>query len=155
MATHEAKPMPPANGCGHDLDGFLRGGLPRDAVRALVRHLLTGCPACREVGRRAWELSEGEEPYMEQINAAQEQLWEIVDELESLRFRLLGVQASLPEPAADPTPQGLEKDLETMDRRTEIRAVIGCVLNDFVASAIGDLRDVAALPDSEAAEESA
>jgi hypothetical protein len=148
MATHEAKPMPPAppNGCGHDLDGFLRGELPRDAVRALVRHLLTGCPACREVGRRAWELSDGEEPYMEQINAAQEQLWEIVDELESLRFRLLGVQASLPEPAADSTAPGLMDDLETMDLRTEIRAVIGCVLTDCLASAIGDLRDAAALP---------
>jgi hypothetical protein len=92
---------------------------------------------------------------MADIDEAQEQLWEIVGDLVAIKFRLLGVQASLPEPAADPTPQGLEKDLETMDRRTEIRAVIGCVLNDFVASAIGDLRDVAALPDSEAAEESA
>jgi hypothetical protein len=146
MATHEAKPTPPTNGCGHDLEGFLRGELPRDAMRALVRHLLTGCPGCREVGRRAWELSEGEEPYMEQINAAREQLREIAGDLETIRFRLLGVQASLPEPAADGAAPGLMDDLEAMDLCTEIRAVIGCVLTDCVAAAIGDLRDAAALP---------
>jgi hypothetical protein len=158
MAIHEAKPIlpaPSAGSCGHDLAGFLRGELPRHAVRALVRHLLTGCPACLQVGRQVWELSEGEEPCMEEINAAQEQLWEIVDELKALSFRLMGVQASLPEPAADGTPQGIVNDLERMDLRTELRSVIGCVLNDCVAPAIRDLRDAAALPAGDSEREEA
>ncbi len=36
----------------------MRGELPREEVRAVVRHLLAGCPACREVTRRLWALGE-------------------------------------------------------------------------------------------------
>jgi hypothetical protein len=129
-----------------DLESFLRGALPRDAVRALVRHLLTGCPACLRVTRRAWELFQGGNGFMVEIDAAQEQLWEIVGELEAIRFRLLGVQASLTEPAADGTLQDVMEDVEGMDLPLEIRSVIGCVLSDCVAPAIRDLRDAAALP---------
>jgi hypothetical protein len=149
MATPEAKPNRPApsvDGCGHDLDGFLRGALPRGAVRALVRHLLTGCPACLRVTCRAWDLSQGRNPFMADVDAAQEQLWEIVGELEAVKFRLLGVQACLTETAADSTVRDLVEDVEVMDLPTEIRSVIGCVLSDCVAPAIRDLRDVAALP---------
>jgi hypothetical protein len=152
MQRHEAKPIqsaPALDACGHDLAGFLRGELPRDAVRALVRHLLTGCLACVQVTRRIWELSEGGEIFMAEIDTAREQLREIVGDLESIKFRLLGVQASLPEPAADGTARGLVEDIEEMDLLTEIRAVIGCVLNDCVAPAIGDLREAAALAASD------
>jgi hypothetical protein len=62
----------------------------------------------------------------------------------------LGVQASLPEPAADGTVRGFVEDIEEMDLLTEIRSVIGCVLNDCMAPAIGDLRAAAAFPASEA-----
>jgi hypothetical protein len=59
--------------------------------------------------------------------AAEAQLREIADALEALRFRLLGVQASLP-------PSCLERDplqeQDEMDTATEIRAVVGCVLED-------------------------
>lgn len=42
---------------------FMHGGrLPREEVRALVRHLLTGCPQCVEVTRRFWSL--GSEPLL-------------------------------------------------------------------------------------------
>jgi hypothetical protein len=150
MEGHEAKAD-----CDHDLDGFLRGALPRDAVRALVRHLLTGCPACFRVTRRAWELSQGRNVFMVEIDAAQEQLWEIVGELEAIRFRLLGVQASLTEPAADSTLPDFVEDIEAMDLPLEIRSVIGCVLNDCVAPAIRDLQDVASLPSPEPEDEGA
>ncbi len=36
------------------LERFMRGELPRSQVAALVRHLLTGCPQCREVTGRLW-----------------------------------------------------------------------------------------------------
>jgi hypothetical protein len=144
MASPEAKAD-----CGHDRDGFLRGALPRDAVRALVRHLLTGCPACLWVTRRAWELSQGRNVFMVEVDAAQEQLWEIVGELEALRFRLLGVQASLTEQAADGTLRDFVEDVQVMDLPLEIRSVIGCILSDCVAPAIRDLRNVAALPSPE------
>jgi hypothetical protein len=146
MQGHAAKPLPPApavGACGHDLAGFVRGELPRDAVRAMVRHLLTGCPVCVQETRRMWELSEGGEIFMAEIDAAREQLREIVGDLESIRFRLLGVQASLPQPVAEGTVRGFVEDIEEMDLLTEIRSVIGCVLNDCVAPAIGDLREAA------------
>lgn len=75
---------------------------------------------------------------------AQEQLREVVRELEGARFRLLGVQASLP-----PAPMELVSFVEDeeMDTRTEIRAVIQCVLDDFLGPAIRDLRKVGALPE--------
>jgi hypothetical protein len=41
-----------------ELERFFRGELPREEVHPLVRHLLAGCPACREVTRRLWELGE-------------------------------------------------------------------------------------------------
>lgn len=40
------------------LERFLRGQLPRTEVRDIVRHLLTGCPRCREETRRLWKFAE-------------------------------------------------------------------------------------------------
>jgi len=37
----------------HELKAFLRGELGRSEVRAIVRHLLAGCPRCAEVTRQA------------------------------------------------------------------------------------------------------
>jgi hypothetical protein len=39
---------------------FVRGELPRNEVREVVRHLMTGCAACLLVTRRVWEL--GDQP---------------------------------------------------------------------------------------------
>jgi hypothetical protein len=41
---------------GRQLARFMNGDgeLPRDETRALVRHLLAGCPRCVEVTRRLW-----------------------------------------------------------------------------------------------------
>lgn len=74
---------------------------------------------------------------------AQEQLRAIAADLEAIRFRLLGVRASLPVPAAEPAMLVGELD---MDCSTEMRAVIECVLNDFIGSAIRDLRAAADYP---------
>ncbi|HEX4498061.1 MAG TPA: hypothetical protein VIE43_20460 [Thermoanaerobaculia bacterium] len=69
--------------------------------------------------------------------AAETQLRDIADALEALRFRLLGVQASLP-------PSSLERDPlqeeDEMDTATEIRAVVGCVLEDRIEPALQELR---------------
>jgi hypothetical protein len=71
--------------------------------------------------------------------AAEAQLREIADALEALRFRLLGVQASLP-------PSSLERDplreVDEMDTATEIRAVVGCVLEDRIEPALQELRNL-------------
>jgi hypothetical protein len=76
--------------------------------------------------------------------AARAQVRKIVSDLEDLKLRLLGVQASLPEPAAE----SLElEDEEDMDPSLEMRSVISCVLNDSIGPAIRDLRDVADPPE--------
>jgi len=65
MAMQEAKPSPPglsAHPEERELQAFLRGELPRDEVRAIVRHLLTACPACRRVTGRLWALAGDDEP---------------------------------------------------------------------------------------------
>jgi hypothetical protein len=46
---------------------FMRvGGLPREEVRAIVRHLLTGCPRCVEVTRRLWNLGDAPPLHLEE-----------------------------------------------------------------------------------------
>ena len=71
---------------------------------------------------------------------AKEQLREIIAELEAIRFRLLGIQASLSASPAERFPP-LEGD--ELDPEAEIRAVIGCVLDDSIRPAIRDLRNMA------------
>jgi hypothetical protein len=73
--------------------------------------------------------------------AAREQLGEIVRDLEAMRFRLFGVEASLP---AAPSELFRHLDIEEMAAPTEIRTVIKCVLEDYIEPAIRDLRKVAA-----------
>jgi hypothetical protein len=71
---------------------------------------------------------------------AQEQVRAIANELEGIRFRLLGVRASLDVPAEEPVMLAGEMD---MDVSTEVRTVIECVVNDFIGAAIRDLREAA------------
>lgn len=74
-------------------------------------------------------------------DAARAQLREIAAALETLRFRLLGVQASLPPSSLEETP-ALETD--EMDAPTEIRTTIGCVLEDRIGPAIRALQEASA-----------
>jgi hypothetical protein len=46
-----------------ELQRFLRGEVSRDEARAILRHLLTGCPECVAVTRPLWGLAKrGIEP---------------------------------------------------------------------------------------------
>jgi hypothetical protein len=71
------------------------------------------------------------------LAGARRELRSVAEELESLQFRMLGVLGTLPESATEAT----DEDLEAMDATAEIRAVIGCVLNDCIGPAVRDLRD--------------
>jgi hypothetical protein len=81
-----------------------------------------------------------------EINAestARGQLRRIVVRLEELRLQLLGLQATLPEPAAE---RERLADLEILDAGAEIRAAIGCVLADRIGPALRDLAILGADP---------
>ena len=76
---------------------------------------------------------------------ARAQLRDITAELETIRFRLLGVQASLPPSDLESTPL---LELDEMDSTTELRTAIGCVLEDRIGPAIRALQAVtASLPE--------
>jgi hypothetical protein len=79
---------------------------------------------------------------------AREQLRGIATDLEAIRLRLLGLQASLP---ASPAERFRLLEEEALDTGAEIRAVIGCVLHDRIQPAIEDLRGVAASSEVEVA----
>jgi hypothetical protein len=78
---------------------FLRGAASQEERRAIVRHLLTGCPECVAVTRPVWKLmrSRRGEPMEDEVTAAHTELLLIIQDVETLRYRLLGVRASLPE----------------------------------------------------------
>jgi hypothetical protein len=73
--------------------------------------------------------------------AAQEELQKIAAELETIQTRLQEVHAALPEPPREDAQK--DQDEDEMDIATEVRSVIECVLNDWIRSAIRDLREVA------------
>lgn len=68
----------------------------------------------------------------------------IVEALESIRWRLLGVQFSLPEPIGETVR--LQEVADELGPAAELRTVIQCVLNDSLRPAIEDLWEVADLP---------
>lgn len=77
---------------------------------------------------------------MNEIEAAQGQIREIVRELKLLKLRLSGVVASLSPSPAETSPL---LDVEPADLKTEIRSVVECVMNDSLGPAIRDLEEVA------------
>jgi hypothetical protein len=92
----------------------------------------------RSEGRR------GKGPDPQEVEAAaRAQLGEIGRALEAVRFRLLGVEATLPAGALELIDLIEE---EEMDTRTEIRSVIQHVLDAMVEPAVRSLRAVAAPP---------
>jgi hypothetical protein len=68
--------------------------------------------------------------------AAQAELRGIVEELDSVRARLVDIHARLPVP---PEETAMLLGEEEMDVATEVRSVIECVLNDSLQPAIRDL----------------
>ncbi|HEV8582077.1 MAG TPA: hypothetical protein VGX68_23660 [Thermoanaerobaculia bacterium] len=69
----------------------------------------------------------------------QEQIRDIARELEGIRYRLLGVEGTLP-----PGPGELARLLEEeeMDSRTEVRAALQHTVRDLIEPAIRNLRDL-------------
>lgn len=79
---------------------------------------------------------------MTDVEAARAEIREILRELKPLKFRLLGVAASLPPSPAETSPL---PDVEPADPRTEIRSIVECVVNDSLGPAIRDLDGVSSL----------
>lgn len=78
---------------------------------------------------------------MIEVEAAQAQIRQIAGDLKGIRFRLLGVLASLP-------PAWLERDrdsvdIELIEPQEEIIAILQCVIQDNIGPAIQDLDRVA------------
>lgn len=73
-----------------------------------------------------------------ELASARRELLKIADDLETIAFRLRGVQAILRESLAE-SVQLL--DIAEMEPDTELRSVIDCVLKDSIGTAIRDLRD--------------
>lgn len=71
---------------------------------------------------------------------AREHLRQIVLTLESVRLQLLGLQVSLPEPAAERIEL---LDVEDMDASAVLRTGISCTLTDWIDPAISNLRNLA------------
>ena len=83
---------------------------------------------------------------MTPLTTAQRQLHKVEDTLETLQLTMLGIQGTLPEPAAEPVRL---MDVEGMDAAMELRAVIGCLLNDYIGPVLRDLRKALAVTESE------
>ena len=62
LIGREPEPETPAVRQDHphpkQLERFMLGRLSRPEVAVVVRHLLTGCPACLQVTRRLWDLGD-------------------------------------------------------------------------------------------------
>jgi len=164
IVPKEARPL---DGGSHPdpprLERFLKGQLPRTAIREIVRHLLTGCPRCSEVTRRFWTLGDltprdpkpqeptGRGSSMRLLRwrdsrmtdaeaAAQAELREIIELLGTLCARLESLHERLPVP---PQETAMLVGEEEMDVATEVRAVIECVLHDSLQPTLRDLQEAA------------
>lgn len=77
---------------------------------------------------------------MKGLDAARIQLQRVVEDLQAVRYRLVGLLASVP-----PTRQETTKeDLDDVDAATEIRAAIASCLRDNLDPLIRDLSTAAA-----------
>ena len=73
------------------------------------------------------------------LKVAQGQLREIVRDLEAIKLRLVGVEATLP-PSSTEIDRLEDVGTGETDLVAELHSVIQCVLNDSLQPAIGDLR---------------
>lgn len=61
----------------------------------------------------------------------------VLEQMEGVRWQLLGIKLSLPEP---PPEKSLEDVSDDWDAVTELRTIIECVLDDDLRPALEDLR---------------
>lgn len=117
---------------------FLRGEAGLAEQRALVRHLLAGCPECLAVTRPVWELAEllATKWRSEVIEGARQEMRAAAGDLSSIRYRLLGVQAEIPPSPQEASQEDLEGD---PDVETEIRTVIANGIKNCLDPLIDDL----------------
>jgi hypothetical protein len=155
--------LEPAPGQDHppeqDLRRFMKGELTRPEAREVVRHLLTGCPQCKQVTQRLWTLSDRrlrdlgiwrvgqatftllkytrrDDAMTEAEAQAQAELQEIVRDLGAVCARLESIHDRLPVPLQE-TAMLLGE--EEMDVSTEVRSVIECAVHDSLRPLIRDL----------------
>jgi uncharacterized protein (DUF1501 family) len=86
------------------------------------------------------------------LDVARRYLRRVAEDLETLQLTLGGIQANLPE---SPAESDRLLDVEAMDATMELRAVISCVLNDYIGPAARDLRGALAVTRKEKAREPA
>lgn len=77
---------------------------------------------------------------------ARRELRRVADDLESIHYRLQGIHGSLPVSEREEVMLLGEED---PDFPTEARAVIECVLADWISTAVRDLRTLAEYPAEE------
>jgi hypothetical protein len=82
---------------------------------------------------------------MTEIETARRVLRTIADDLEILELTLAGVQGTLPMSSAEAEET---IDVEVMDAHTELRAVTGSVLHDYIGPAKRAIRDALAETES-------
>lgn len=87
------------------------------------------------------------EPAEPLLAKAREQVRRILDQLEAVRWQLLGIKLILPEPSAEHVR--LLDVADVMDATTELRTVIHCVLEDCIRPAVEDLNDALLNPGPE------
>ena len=79
----------------------------------------------------------------EAVGQARQHLRRVLDQLEGVRWQLIGIKLSLPESSAEQVR--LEDMAEEVDAATELRTTIDCVLEDEIRKALQDLGDALAV----------
>ena len=82
---------------------------------------------------------------MTAVEVARRQLGKVADEVETLELTMVGIQGSLP---VSPAEAERFLDVEVIDAPTELRAVIGCVVHDYLGPAKRAIRDALAETES-------
>jgi hypothetical protein len=77
---------------------------------------------------------------LNELSEVRAQIGKIVEQLITIRYQMLGVQASLPASSLEISLEDLDAD---PDAPTEIRTVIGNCINDSLDPLIRDLLDLA------------
>lgn len=80
---------------------------------------------------------------MSNVEAAQAQLREIVREMAAIRYRLLGVLASLPLSPSETDPH---LEVDPTDPVARLRGTIDCLLDDCIVPALRNLPGTAGDP---------
>lgn len=123
------------------LSRFLSGETTRAETREVVRHLLANCPDCRAFTSAAWKglavrSIHGRTERMTALDLARQQIRRVRETLQDARYRLIGVQASIPPTRQEASPEDLEGD---PDAPTGLRSMLANAIQDSLDPLIRDL----------------